>query len=288
MPPLPSPLDAVALLRCPVCSAAVAPASDTVAGGIRCAGGHAFDGARQGYVNLLTGKGTSFIPDTADMVAARSAFLDAGHYRPLMDAVRDAAARLLAGAVEPVVVDAGAGTGHYLAPVLEAVPQSRAVALDLSKYALRRAARICPQALCVVWDLWRALPLADGAADLVLNIFAPRNPEEYARILRPGGRLLVVTPSPGHLEGLRRIVPLLAIDTDKAERLAASLGGHFEPAGTDELAVPLELGPEDLRNLVMMGPNAHHIDPVSLDKAAGAPLAGVEARFTISIFGKRH
>jgi 23S rRNA (guanine745-N1)-methyltransferase len=122
----------------------------------------------------------------------------------------------------------------------------------------------------------------------VLNIFAPRNPEEYARILRPGGRLLVVTPAPGHLEGLRRIVPLLAIDTDKAERLAASLGSHFEPAGVEELAVPLELGPEDLRNLVMMGPNAHHVDPVSLDKAAGAPLAGVEARFTISIFGKRH
>jgi 23S rRNA (guanine745-N1)-methyltransferase len=288
MPPLPSPLDAVSLLRCPVCSAAVAPASDTVAGGIRCAGGHAFDGARQGYVNLLTGKGTSFIPDTADMVAARSAFLDAGHYRPLMDAVRAAAARLLAGAAEPVVVDAGAGTGHYLAPVLEAVPQSRAVALDLSKYALRRAARTCPQALCVVWDLWRTLPLADGAADLVLNIFAPRNPEEYARILRPGGRLLVVTPAPGHLETLRSIVPLLAIDTDKAERLAASLGSHFEPAGAEELAVPLELGPEDLRNLVMMGPNAHHVDPVSLQKAAGVPLAGVEARFTISIFGKRH
>ncbi|GLB67332.1 putative RNA methyltransferase [Arthrobacter mangrovi] len=288
MPPLPEPLDAVALLRCPVCSAAMAAASDTAAGGLRCTAGHAFDGARQGYVNLLTGKGTSFIPDTADMVAARAAFLDAGHYRPLMEAVRAAAAQLLAGTAEPVVVDAGAGTGHYLAPVLASLPQCRAVALDLSKYALRRAARTCPQALCVVWDLWRPLPLADGAADLVLNIFAPRNPEEYARILRPGGRLLVVTPAPGHLEALRRIVPLLAIDTDKAERLAASLGSSFEPEGAEELVVPLELDPEDLRNLVMMGPNAHHVDPAALDKAAEAPRSGVEARFTISIFGKRH
>lgn len=288
MPPLPTPLDAVALLRCPVCSAAMASASDTVAGGLRCSAGHAFDGARQGYVNLLTGKGTSFIPDTADMVAARAAFLDAGHYRPLMEAVRAAAARLLAEAAEPVVVDAGAGTGHYLAPVLASVPHCRAVALDLSKYALRRAARTCPQALCVVWDLWRALPLADGAADLVLNIFAPRNPEEYARILRPGGRLLVVTPAPGHLEALRSIVPLLAIDTDKAERLAASLGSSFEPAGAEELAVPLDLAPEDLRNLVMMGPNAHHVDRAALDKAAQAPRTDVQARFTISIFGKRH
>ena len=46
---------------------------------MRCASGHGFDVARQGYVNLLSGK-ASVDGDSADMVAARAAVLDAGHY----------------------------------------------------------------------------------------------------------------------------------------------------------------------------------------------------------------
>ncbi|MFD1214791.1 putative RNA methyltransferase, partial [Arthrobacter sp. GCM10027362] len=83
MPTEPAPLAAVRLLLCPVCAADMLPNGQRVAEGIRCTQGHRFDGARQGYINLLTGRGTSFIPDTAAMVSARGAFLAAGHYAPL-------------------------------------------------------------------------------------------------------------------------------------------------------------------------------------------------------------
>jgi 23S rRNA (guanine745-N1)-methyltransferase len=283
------PLSAVKLLLCPVCAADLVPNGPRVADGLRCAQGHRFDGARQGYVNLLTGRGTSFVPDTAAMVAAREAFLGSGGYAPLAGRVAAEAARLLADVPAPVVLDAGTGTGYYLARVLEEVPQAGAVALDLSKFALRRAVRTVPQALCLVWDLWRPLPLAAGEADLVLNIFAPHNAAEYARVLGPDGHLLVVTPAPGHLAGLRAVVPLLGIGGDKAGRLADSLAGHFERVLETEVAADLELDAGQAEQLVMMGPNAHHTDAESVRAAlAGTrlPLA-VEARFTLGIFRKR-
>ncbi|MFP3468351.1 SAM-dependent methyltransferase, partial [Leifsonia sp. SIMBA_070] len=50
---------------------------------LACGRGHRFDAARQGYFNLLTGAGTKFSADTAEMVQARVDFLGAGHYLPM-------------------------------------------------------------------------------------------------------------------------------------------------------------------------------------------------------------
>ncbi|HLI35952.1 MAG TPA: methyltransferase type 11, partial [Streptosporangiaceae bacterium] len=58
-------------------------------GALRCGRGHSFDIARQGYVNLMPGGARPGTADTAGMVAAREAFLAAGHYAPL--------ARIVAG-----------------------------------------------------------------------------------------------------------------------------------------------------------------------------------------------
>jgi 23S rRNA (guanine745-N1)-methyltransferase len=286
MPSPPRPLDLVPLLLCPVCGEHLTPAGETPAQGLGCTAGHQYDGARQGYVNMLTGRGTRFIPDTADMVSARDAFLGAGHYAPLARELAGTAGGLLAGASAPVVLDAGAGTGYYLDAVLQEVPHGQALALDLSKFALRRAARMVPGALCVVWDLWKPLPLAACSVNLVLNVFAPRNPAEFARVLQPGGHLVVGTAAPDHLAELREVVPLLAVDTDKTERLGAALGGQFEQLESRPVQVPLQLGIEDIVRLVMMGPNAHHANAEEVRaaaEAAGAPLH-VTARFTISTF----
>ncbi|MFT4469624.1 putative RNA methyltransferase [Arthrobacter sulfonylureivorans] len=288
MPSAVRPLDLVPLMLCPVCGEQLEAAGRVPAQGLRCAAGHQYDGARQGYVNMLTGRGTRFIPDTAEMVAARDAFLGAGHYAPLARQLAATAGTLLAGTQAPVLLDAGSGTGYYLEAVLRSVMDGRAFALDLSKFALRRAARALPDALCVVWDLWKPFPLAAGSTDLILNVFAPRNPAEFARVLKPGGHLVVATAAPGHLGELRDVVPLLAVDADKAERLGSTLGDGFEEVDAVQLQVPLELDAEDMVQLVMMGPNAHHSDAGKIRAAAAeATAAGgfeVTARFTVSTY----
>lgn len=154
------------------------------------------------------------------------------------------------------MVDAGAGTGHYLAGALG--DRAVGIALDVSKHALRRAARAHPRIGAVVADVWRPLPVRADTADVVLNVFAPRNAAEFARILRPGGMLVVATPGPGHLRPLVDRLGLLTVDEDKERRLEETLGGRFALAVRDEVEITLSLGHEAVRAVVGMGPSAWH------------------------------
>lgn len=54
-----------------------------------CPQRHQFDMAKEGYVNLLPvqHKRSRDPGDSAEMMQARRAFLDAGHYQPLRDAI---------------------------------------------------------------------------------------------------------------------------------------------------------------------------------------------------------
>ncbi|BCB80010.1 methyltransferase domain-containing protein [Phytohabitans flavus] len=257
--------DVLAYLRCPVCGepldgapagAGPAPAPDA----LRCPRGHSFDVARQGYVNLSTGR-SPHSGDTAEMVAARAEFLDAGHYDFISAALAGAARAAYPGGL---VLDAGAGTGRHLAAVLDALPAAPGLALDVSKPALRRAARAHPRAGAAICDTWGRLPVADGSAGVVLDVFAPRNGPEFRRVLRPGGVLLVVTPAAEHLAELVERLSLLQVDPDKAERVAASLEGQFALAEETALTRTLTLSPREASTLVGMGPSAWHTTPVAL------------------------
>ena len=289
------PPASVVSLLCPVCRNHLG-FSDDAGRSLGCPAGHRFDAAKQGYFNFLVGKGTVFEADTADMVAARFDFLSAGHYRPLASAVAELALPALSGAPGTLrtVLDAGTGTGHYLRALLDRVALGRtpvtAVGLDISKFALRRAARLNPAAVNLVSDVWQPLPVADAAVDVVTVVFAPRNAAEFARVLRPGGRLVVVTPRPGHLEEVAGQAGLLGIEPAKEERLLASLEGHFAAVSADTLEVPLLLSPGDVARLALMGPAGHHLDREALVALeAGLPaLTAVSARFRISVFTPLH
>jgi 23S rRNA (guanine745-N1)-methyltransferase len=289
------------VLLCPVCRQELQPVyedtQDDGSGRVRalaCPERHSFDAARQGYFNLLVGKGTAFESDTAEMVAARSAFLDAGHYRPLADALARAAGPALRGPT-PTVLDSGTGTGHYLRAILDDVAGGSstagneavaAVGLDISKFALRRAARLNPDAVNLVGDVWQPLPVPNATVDVITVVFAPRNAAEFARVLKPAGRLIVVTPRAGHLGEVASQAGLLGIDPSKDERLAETLAGRFSPLETQDIDVDLALSPGDVANLALMGPAGHHTDRATMTaRLAGLPpVTSVSARFRISIF----
>jgi 23S rRNA (guanine745-N1)-methyltransferase len=303
---MPSSLDLP--LLCPVCSAPLVSAVPTTAipatalsspagsqAGQRrlaCASGHSFDAARQGYFNLLVGKGTPFEADTAAMVEARFNFLGHGHYRPLAEAVAAAVVPCLSGE-RATVVDSGTGTGHYLRTLLDAAAADgrrvNAVGLDISKFALRRAARLNPEAVNVVWDVWQRLPLADGSVDAVTVVFAPRNPAEFARVLRPAGRLVVVTPRKGHLADLAALAGMLAIEESKDARLAAAMARHFDLETSSDVDIPLELTRQDAADLAFMGPAGHHLGRDAIAERLQDRLEPVraEAKFRLLVFRPR-
>ncbi len=250
---------------------------------MRCNENHTFDVAGQGYVNLLGGAAHGSA-DTAAMVRAREEFLAAGHYAPLASLVAESA-----GQGEGPVVEIGAGTAYYLAATLDARPRSVGLALDISVPAARRAARAHTRVGAVVADAWSTLPVVDGCADVALVVFAPRGAAEIARVLRPGGRLVVLTPAPRHLTELVDVLGLLGVDDRKSERLHAALDPSFDVVDEVALARTMVLTRTDVAHLAAMGPSAFHTTADDLRRrAAGLPeVVEVTAAVTVTTFHRR-
>ncbi|MGY1914337.1 putative RNA methyltransferase [Blastococcus sp. SYSU DS0973] len=267
---------AVALLACPVCAAPFAAGpGDT---GLCCAEGHSVDRARQGHLTLLPPGRRPATGDSAEMVADRVAFLAAGHYDAVTAALADA---VTAPGAPATLLDLGGGTGHHLARLLDGLPGAVGVVLDASRYAARRAARAHPRAIAVVADTWARLPVRDGVVDRALVVFAPRNGPEIARVLRPEGRLVVVTPAPDHLGEIIAPLGLLRVDPGKAGRLAATLEPHLVREGAERHRRTLRLDHAAVATLVGMGPHARHLTAAGL--AASLARLPADVQVTISV-----
>lgn len=184
-------------LKCPVCGERLFLLKTLY----RCKNGHSFDISREGYVNLLISN-RAVHGDDKGMVRARNAFLENGHYLPLRDALSHLAVKYTS--VSPVLLDAGGGEGWYTFGVKDALQTEDALCVDISKEALRLAAKrgglTC--AVASVSDL----PVPDESVDVILNVFAPEADAEFLRVLKPGGVLLRVVPLEDHLMGLKAAV----------------------------------------------------------------------------------
>jgi protein-L-isoaspartate O-methyltransferase len=198
------------------------------------------------------------------MVAARAAVLDAQCFAPLtaalvrtaVDVTRDRA---------PMVLDVGAGTGHHLAAVLDALPDAHGIAFDASRAALRRAARAHPRIAAVAGDVWHQVPLRDATVNVATNVFAPRNPAEFTRVIEPGGNLIVVTPATGHLRELAMLHPM-RVHPRKREQLHRQLKPAFNLAAVQRIAWTLHLTAGQAGAVVRMGPAAHHLTPADAQR----------------------
>ncbi|AIZ33827.1 MULTISPECIES: putative RNA methyltransferase [Pseudomonas] len=187
------------MLACPLCQAPLAQLDN----GVACAAGHRFDRARQGYLNLLPvqHKNSRDPGDNQAMVQARRDFLDAGHYAPVAARLAQLAAERTPGAW----LDIGCGEGYYTARIAEALPAADGYALDISREAVKRACRRAPQLTWMVASMAR-VPMADASCDFIASVFSPLDWREAKRLLAPGGGLMRVGPTNGHLMELRRLL----------------------------------------------------------------------------------
>jgi 23S rRNA (guanine745-N1)-methyltransferase len=254
-----------------------------VPGGLACANAHHHDLAREGYVALLAGPIGRAAGDDASMVSARVETEAAGHLAPLTAAIVDAAPAR-APTDHLLALDIGAGTGRNLSEVLQRSGRGRGVAIDVSRAACRSIARSHPSLAVVRADVWSQIPLADDSADLVLNAFAPRNGAELARVMRPGGTLVVATAGQGHLRELQGLHSL-SVHPDKPAQLRRQLGPQFRELASKPVEWPLSLDAAAAANLLRMGPSARHLHPGALDELArsGEPVL-VSAAVEITTF----
>jgi 23S rRNA (guanine745-N1)-methyltransferase len=106
--------------------------------------------------------------------------------------------------------------------------------------------------------------------DVALNTFAPRNGPELARVVRPGGTLVVATAAAGHLRELRGFHSL-SIHPDKDAVLRRQLGSSFQDLGTRSIEWQLTLTSAEAANVLRMGPTARHLRPGALERLEASP-----------------
>lgn len=246
------------LLSCPLCGGAFVLDHAM----LRCSNGHSFDLAKEGYVNLLRKK---VLGDTKEMVLARRAFFDKGYYQPVSDLLNQLLGESLSlPHLNPLcILDAGCGEGYYGGRLHEHLQTQgervTSLGIDSSKDAIRMAAKRYSSSFFLVGDLKTPLPLRDGALDVMLNIFAPRNLAEYARVLSPAGLLLILIPGPTHIMQLRQTLQLLDIEENKEQHVIEQSSIYFELVTRRALTYDLHLQHEEITQLVMMTPNYWHL-----------------------------
>ena len=246
-------------LLCPVCGAPVSHGEKVW----RCMHGHSFDVARQGYVNLLPvqQKHSLHPGDTQEQVHARRRFLGAGFYAPIAEAV----CAMLVSATR--VLDVGCGEGYYLRTVGQTYPEAERWGLDISRDAVRLAAGADKESHYLVATAAR-LPFADGSFDALMSLFALTVPEEFARVLQPGGVYLQALAESDHLQSLKELIyPEL---TSKPKDLAPMIPGFVL---TDQREVRFEIMLTDggqVADLLAMTPHYWRITRDGARRAAEA------------------
>jgi 23S rRNA (guanine745-N1)-methyltransferase len=203
----------IGILQCPVCRALLLPSAD----GYRCSRMHAFDVARQGYVNLLLShkKHSKEPGDSPEMILSRRRFLNLGLYDTISEEINRVVVDTLPDAGRAsafTVLDAGCGEGFYLTRLKDYVSKrlgdshrGEYYGIDISKFAVRQATQ---RDTVINWFVASVadLPFVPASFDIVMNIFSPPDAAEFSRILKKTGKLVLVSPGPRHLYGLREII----------------------------------------------------------------------------------
>ena len=270
-------------IKCPHCSRGV-ELTEEKSVSLICKGErrHCFDLSSAGHVNLLRG-GHSGSGDSKAAVRARREFLQGGYYRPAADElVRVLWEYLCRGAF---VVDAGCGEGYYSTVIAES--GFDLLGADISKFAAEAAAKKASaagldNAIFTVGSVFE-LPVFDGTADAVVNIFAPCAEGEFCRVLKTGGILAVVYAGPEHLLGLKRALYDTVKENDGRADMPKSMKLIEERRVSFEITVN---GKDDIQNLFSMTPYYWRTSPTDSEKLKDLESLTTAVDMVIAIYRK--
>src|SRR6202158_3903241 len=186
-----------------------------------CPREHSFDVARSGYINLLQPqeRRSKQPGDWAAAIAGRRRLHDRGVTAPLLKAI----AEIMAASPGDIVLDAGCGDGFYLGTLARETGFD-AHGVDIAIPAVDAAARRYPECEWIVANADRFVPYADRSFSIVLSITARMNADEFRRVLRDDGRLLVALPAREDLVELR------GAGRDRVARTVETSAPRFTPA----------------------------------------------------------
>ena len=268
------------LFCCPACSGELLKREHALV----CPKGHSYDLARQGYVHLLPVKQMhAKVPgDTKQMVDARRQFLSLGHYDAFRDKLKALTEQYLpeGGAV----LDAGCGEGFYTAALLDAAKavNGSVTGVDISKFAVKAAAGKYKGIDFAVASLFH-IPCAAESVDVLTDVFAPIVPEEFLRVLKSGGIMILAVPGAKHLWGMKEV--LYTAPYENEEHDTAYDG--FEYLGRESVQKDITVeGRENIEALFSMTPYYWKTDVAGGERLRVLDILKTEIKFDFLIYRK--
>lgn len=239
----------------------------------RCQNNHCFDIAKQGYVNLLpVQKKKSLDPgDSKKMIAARRDYLNSGAYQTLAIALADTVNNLCSDRSDIAILDAGCGEGYYLNTVCEKILETdinlMATGLDISKWAVRSCKSRNPKLNGLVASN-REIPLPDQSQDIVLCTFGFPVFDEFKRVLKPNGHIVMADPGSEHLIELRSAIYDTVRRNPPADISAAlTQGWQLNDSISVSFSTPA-LASAQLEQLLIMTPHLYRASREGRERAA--------------------
>lgn len=269
----------MSIFICPVCGKKL----DISGNSYVCEKGHSFDKARSGYVNLLLSKhmGKTVHGDNKLMVQARRNFLDKGYYSPLCEALCDDVCEYLNG---HTIIDAGCGEGYYTSAIIDKLAERKITAdvcgIDISKAAVEYSSKRCKTAELAVASVFH-IPVGDSSCDMLVTLFAPYCGEEFQRVLRKDGIMIMAIPSAEHLWELKKAI----YDTPyKNEVKPYELDG-FELLDKKHITYEMKLeNQDDINALFSMTPYYYRTGREQQEKLAKIGKLTTKADFELLVY----
>ena len=193
------------------------------------------------------------------MVLARTHFLNAGFYQAIANKLNELVHTQITSANESCFLDAGCGEGYYLESLLNYLSDKKTlidlsfIGLDISKHAIVQASKRNKQISWVVGTNRRP-PVAEKSIDIILSLFGFLSVPGFEKVLKPGGKIIVVDPGREHLKELREIIYPEIKKSDQVSTLQTETTGFFL-VYSESLQFKVNLNKEQITNLLIMTPH---------------------------------
>lgn len=266
----------MSIFICPVCGEKL----DISGKSYICPANHVFDIAKSGYVNLLTAKHGAVHGDNKFMLRARREFLEKGYYSPLCEAVCDTVSVYAGNTC--TLLDAGCGEGYYTAAVREKIPQAEMYGIDISKEAVEMAAKRKAKINFAAASVFN-IPVQPESCDILLTMFAPYCGEEYSRVLKKDGFMIMAIPSVNHLWELKKAV----YDTPYKNQVKPYELSGFAHIDTKKLTYKMSInGSQDIQSLFSMTPYYYRTGRTEQERLNALDFLETTADFEVLIYKK--
>lgn len=253
-------------ILCPVCKNKLVKVEHS----LQCSNGHNFDIAKQGYVNLNMHNSQN-TGDNAEMINARTNFLNKGYYLFLLDEINKHLS------INDKLLDLACGEGYYTSKFI----CEDKIGIDLSKQGLKNASKNDKTTTYLLNSIFHN-PLQDKSVDKIVTIFAPIAKEEIVRLLNDNGSFILVKPDENHLFELKKAVydnPYL----NEIENIR--IDGMYLDSEI-KISNHATLNNDELHNLFMMTPYYNTTSKVDKDKLNNIDKLDVTFSFIIDIYKK--